>query len=317
MFRTLIVSAISLLLVTSAYADDDAGHGQKAVLITGASTGIGRNLAESLAADGHFVYAGARKDADLAELDAIENIKAVRLDVTKQDQIDAAVAMVEAEGRGLWGLVNNAGVGGGTPVAESDMGTVDFVYSVNVDGVHRVTTAFAPLIIESKGRISTTGSIAGVLSGEGYGVYSGTKHAVEAMTDALADELADTGVAVSVVEPGSYQSHIRRSSTVVGMGVSSVDEMTAEQKEQYERTAARETAMKEPDEVTEAFKHALFSDAPLRRYMVVPNEEQQALTIGFAITKLVQHNQWGPYSYTRDELVQMLDEALAAQEASD
>ena len=65
---------------------------QKAVLITGASTGIGRNMAERLAQEGHFVYAGARKDKDLAELDAIENIKAVRLDVTSQGDVDAGGA---------------------------------------------------------------------------------------------------------------------------------------------------------------------------------------------------------------------------------
>ena len=90
----------------SAYADD-----QKSVLITGARTGIGRHLAEALAADGYHVYAGARKDKDLAELDALENITAVKLDVTKQDQIDAVVAMIEEKGTGLYGLVNNAGVG--------------------------------------------------------------------------------------------------------------------------------------------------------------------------------------------------------------
>ena len=81
---------------------------QKAVLITGASTGIGRHAAEQLATAGYFVYAGARKDKDLAELNVIKNVKAVRLDVTIQSEIDAAVKLIQAEGRGLWGVVNNA-----------------------------------------------------------------------------------------------------------------------------------------------------------------------------------------------------------------
>ena len=84
---------------------------QKSVLVTGASTGIGRHLAETLAENGYHVYAGARKDKDLAALNAIENVTAVRLDVTKQDQVDAAVAMIGENGHGLYGLVNNAGVG--------------------------------------------------------------------------------------------------------------------------------------------------------------------------------------------------------------
>ena len=92
---------------------------QKSILVTGASTGIGRHLAETLAEKGYHVYAGARKDKDLAELNAIENITAVRLDVTKQDQVDAVVALIKESGTGLWGLVNNAGVGAGGPVVDT------------------------------------------------------------------------------------------------------------------------------------------------------------------------------------------------------
>ncbi|MDH3821899.1 MAG: SDR family NAD(P)-dependent oxidoreductase, partial [Gammaproteobacteria bacterium] len=147
---------------------------QKAILVTGASTGIGRNMVERLAKEGHFVYAGARKDKDLAELDAIENIKAVRLDVTKQADVDAAVALIREEGRGLWGLVNNAGVATRAPVVAVTDEEVDFVFAVNVGGVVRVTRAFIPLIVESKGRIVTTGSIAGIRSSPGGSVYSMT-----------------------------------------------------------------------------------------------------------------------------------------------
>jgi len=70
----------------------------KSILVTGASTGIGRNLTETLAENGYHVYAGARKDKDLAALDAIENVTAVRLDVTKQDQVDAVVEMIGEKG---------------------------------------------------------------------------------------------------------------------------------------------------------------------------------------------------------------------------
>jgi hypothetical protein len=79
----------------------------------------------------------------------------------------------------------------------------------------------------------------------------------------------------------------------------------------YEKTAERELSYKEPDEVSEAFMHALFDDKPLRRYMVVPNEGEQEWTIRTQINELVQLNTWGPHSYSRDQLVEMLDEALA------
>jgi len=74
---------------------------------------------------------------------------------------------------------------------------------------------------------------------------------------------------------------------------------------------------KEPDEVSEAFMHALFDDKPLRRYVVVPNEVEQSRTIRTKISELVQLNTWGPYSYSRDELVELLDEALAGPAASE
>ena len=292
---------------------------QKAVLITGASTGIGRHLAETLAGEGYRVYAGARKDKDLAELDAIDNIMAVRLDVTKQDQVDAAVAMIEEKGTGLYGLVNNAGVGGGGFVTDTSIEDQSFVYAVNVEGVYRTTKAFAPLVIESKGRIITTGSIAGTVSWPGGSAYSGSKHWMEAFTDALAGEMAKHEVGVSVVEPGNYKSDIRRS--YVSRELRQVEkaggEVTEEMKQDYEKTAARELSYKEPDEVTEAFMHALFSDAPLLRYMVVPNQQEAELTIGTKLNELVQLNQWSPHAYSRDELVQMLDAALNPEPAAE
>jgi NADP-dependent 3-hydroxy acid dehydrogenase YdfG len=108
----------------SAFADshgqERAGDtaSQKAVLVTGASTGIGRKITEDLAGRGIFVYAGARKDSDIKELNAIENVMAIRLDVTVQEEIDAAVATITKEGRGLYGLVYNAGVAIVAPLIE-------------------------------------------------------------------------------------------------------------------------------------------------------------------------------------------------------
>ena len=291
----------------------------ESILITGASTGIGRHLAETLAENGYHVYAGARKDADLAELNAIDNITAVRLDVTRQDQVDAVVEMIKERGTGLYGLVNNAGVGGGGTVVESPIEDQTFVYAVNVEGVYRTTQAFAPFVVESKGRIVTTGSIAGTVSWPGGSAYSGSKHWIEAFTDALAAEMEPHGVTVIIVEPGNYQSNIRRTSAsrklekVKAAG----GDVTEEMKQAYERTAERELSYKEPDEVSEAFMHALFDDNPLHRYMVVPNEQEQGWTIQTKLNELVQLNQWGPYSYSRDELVELLDDALSGDAAAE
>ncbi len=289
---------------------------QKAILVTGASTGIGRNMAETLAANGYFVYAGARKQADLDALSAIDNIQGIRLDVTVQQEIDAAVETVRDGGRGLYGLVNNAGVAVVGPMIEIDEEDVQFQMDVNVFGPYRVTKAFAPLIIESEGRITTTGSISGILSSGFLGSYSMSKHAVEAYTDSLATEMQKFGVHVSVIEPGNYNSAIGTSlrrrlqqRDYTAEGSLFVDEWRGI----LDGTGDR-SQFKEPDEVSAAAVHFFSADTPKRRYMVVPNQGEAERTINKAIEELVQLNEGHEYSYDRDALVEMLDEALAASE---
>lgn len=269
----------------------------KAVLVTGASSGIGRKITERLAADGYFVFAGARKEADLRELDAIENVQSIRLDVTRPEEIAAAVEAVRKAGRGLHGLVNNAGVAVVGPLTEMKEDDLRFVFDVNVLGPYRVTQAFAPLIVESGGRITTISSIAGIVSRPPLGAYSMSKHAVEAFGDALAAELEPKGVKVSLVEPGNYRSEISRNAAIrMGLGP--------------DAAMADRSRLKDPGEVADAVAHALFDPNPKRRYMVVPDRREAEVTIAKAIEELVQLNERQPYSYDRDDLVRMLDAAL-------
>ena len=310
---TLIVVSLSFVSGTTLARQGEPAN-QKAVLVTGASTGIGRNIAEALAAEGHFVYAGARKQSDIDALSAIENIQGIRLDVTVQEEIDAAVDTITKEGRGLYGLVNNAGVAVLAPLIEVDEEDMQFQMNVNLFGPYRVTKAFAPLIIESKGRITTTGSISGILSGALFGPYSMSKHAIEAYTDSLAGEMRKFDVEVSVVEPGNYNSAIydtllrrmqQRKQTAAGS-------LYEEELARFLNNASNRPQDKEPDEVSAAVLDALFADKPKRRYMVVPVERQAEVTIRKAIEELVQLNERHMYSYDRDALIDMLDAALAS-----
>ena len=318
MNRLLIATLVLLVGLHEPSLAQDA-EGQKAVLITGASTGIGRNMAETLAREGYYVYAGARKQADIDELSAIENIEGIRLDVTDQGEIDAAVAHVRDAGRGLFGLVNNAGVGVIWPLIEVDEEDMQFQMDVNTFGPWRVTRAFAPLIIESQGRITTTGSISGILSGMMAGPYSMSKHAVEAFTDSLAREMQKFDVEVSVIEPGNYRSSIIDSliRRLDDRGLSAKDSLYREEIEGMIRRFSEgydESYYKEPDEVSEALLEFLEDGNPKRRYMVVPEERQAEITIRQILTEMVQLNERHRYSYSRDELVAFLDEALATLE---
>jgi NAD(P)-dependent dehydrogenase (short-subunit alcohol dehydrogenase family) len=315
-FRSLGLTIVLLATSTVGFAEPDSNDAsnQKAVLVTGASTGIGRKITEVLAANGHFVYAGARKQKDLEALNEIENVQSIRLDVTIQEEIDAAVKTVRDGGRGLYGLVNNAGVGSGGPMIEINEKDVQWMFDVNVFGVFRVTQAFAPLIIEEKGRITTIGSISGTLSGPFYGAYSMTKHSIEAYTDALAPEMERFDVQVSVIEPGNYRSEISKSGRARMGGMDEAKEKSPyaeEYRSRMERSADR-SQYKDPDEVADAAMHALFDDHPKHRYMVVPSREEAGWTIERAIQKVVQLNEAQEYSFSRNELIDILDKAMGA-----
>lgn len=297
-----------------ASADGDA---QRAVLVTGASSGIGRRITELLASDGTFVYAGARKQKDIDDLNRIENVQAIRLDVTIQVEIDAAVETVRAAGRGLYGVVNNAGVVNVGPLIEVEESDIHFLFDVNVYGPYRISKAFSPLLIEEKGRIVNISSISGVLSGNLFGAYSMSKHAVEAYTDSLAREMERFDVAVIAVEPGNYRSAIGRN-MIERMRAQSFTAEGSAYADDINRIVGRFDADEEstdsspePDQVAEAVQHALFSATPKQHYMVVPEQRQAEITIRKAIEELVRYNEGHQFSYDRDRLVEMLDDALA------
>ena len=313
----LTICAILLLTVQFGTAPAIAAEPgqQKAVLVTGASTGIGRNIAERLATEGYFVYAGARKDADIKALSQIDNIQGIRLDVTIQEDIDAAVATVRNSDRGLYGIVNNAGVVIMGILAETDEAELDFVFDVNVYGPYRIVKAFAPLIIESKGRIANISSMAGIMSPPAYGVYSMSKHALEAFSESLVFEMGTVGVRSSVIEPGPYNSNAnasnckRRQERDYDPDASLFDELAGELAELCKGDS--DPQFPEPDAVADSVMHALFADAPHERYLAVNDHRQAEAVIRNTLKTLVELNNNGhSYSYSRDELVAMLDETL-------
>jgi len=288
------------------------GKAPPAVLVTGASSGIGLRIAELLSSKGYFVYAGARKKKDLDVLNAMKNVEAVRLDVTVQDDIDKAVKQINKAGRGLHGVVNNAGVGVLGSLVELDEKDLDFQFDVNVYGPYRITKAFFPLLSESKGRVVNISSISGILSRPLVGPYSMSKHALEAYTDALAGELMSSGVRVAAIEPGNYASKIGENAKKRAMDLGKSPAGSRYEKELtdiMEQIADRDE-MADPIAVARAVEHALFSETPKARYLVVPNQGEAAWTIGKAMQEMVQLNQDHPYSYDRDALVEMLDQAL-------
>jgi len=299
-------------------ATQDTSIPPKAILVTGASSGLGRMIVEALAAKGHRVYAGARKQADLDSLNAIDNIEAVRLDVTIQSEIDAAVELITKQGS-LHAIVNNAGVGMMGPLIELEEKDLDFVLGVNVYGPFRITKAFAPLLIESKGRVVNIGSISGWQSRAFYGAYSMSKHAVEAYTDALAIELDKFDVKVSVIDPGGFRSNIGENihKRLIEEGMHFEDSLYKKELQgNWALSGGDLSTFKDPEDVVAKVEHALFADNPERRYMVVNEADLAEQTMRAIIEHMVELNHDQPSSYDRDGLIKLLDEELAKKNES-
>ena len=307
-------ASITFADTSPATAEDDGNKPQKAILVTGASSGLGRMLAQTLASKGYFVYAGARKDKDLEDLDAIENIHPVRLDVTIQREIDAAVRIVIEGGRGLYAIVNNAGVGLMAPLIELEENDLDFILDVNVYGPYRITRAFAPLLIKSRGRVINIGSIAGVQTRSFYGPYSMSKHALEAFSDTLAIELAKFGISVSIIDPGGFNSNIGKNifRRLKSRGLDIEDSLYKEEWENNWVLAGGDLSMmKGPEDIVAKAEHALFDANPQRRYMVVGDAARAENTMRALLRRMVELNKNQVFTYDRAELIKLLDEELA------
>ncbi len=309
MVRYLAVLFLLLSFPLVSYAEE-----KRAVLITGASSGIGKRTTELLANEGFHVYAGARKPKDLEMLNAIDGVEAVRLDVTVPEDIEAAVAQVRKGGKGLYGLVNNAGVAIIQPLIEVEEDQLDFQFDVNVYGPYRLTKAFAPMLIESQGRVVNISSISGVLSSRLAGPYSMSKHALEAYNDSLAQEMAPLGVKVAAVEPGNYASKLGKNAVAQAeaKGLSYEGSKFKEEMEGVMERVADRDEMADPIAVSRAIQHALADDNPKARYMVVPNQREAEITIRKLLQEMAEMNHDQPYSYDRDSLVRMLEEALGS-----
>ena len=178
------------------------------VLITGASSGIGRACAEFLASNGFNVYAGARKQEDIQELNKIENIMSLEIDVTKQDTIDNAMEYIKNQKTGLYALINNAGIGHAGPLMELPIEDLYEQFEVNLFGIHRITKAAFPLLLESKGKIIMISSDSGFFATPFFGPYCSSKFALEGYSDSLRRELLIFGVKVVIIEPGRVDTSI-------------------------------------------------------------------------------------------------------------
>jgi NAD(P)-dependent dehydrogenase (short-subunit alcohol dehydrogenase family) len=182
----------------------------KSVLVTGASTGIGRATVRELADQGWRVFAGVRNEEDARALAAEPGeVVPIDLDVREQDQIEAAREQIAALGGGLLdGLVNNAGIGIAGPLEALSPDALREILDVNVVGQVAVTRAFLPLLRRGGGRVLFVGSVGGRVAFPFAAPYHVSKFALEAIADCLRGELAGQNVSVGLIQPGPIKTPI-------------------------------------------------------------------------------------------------------------
>jgi NAD(P)-dependent dehydrogenase (short-subunit alcohol dehydrogenase family) len=257
----------------------------RSVLITGASTGIGRATVERLDASGWRVFAGVRRqeDADALSQAGSERVAPLILDVTDADQIAAAAKRIEEEaGARLDGLVNNAGIAVPGPLETLPLEDFRRQVEVNLTAQVAVTQAMLPLIRRARGRIVFISSIGGRIAFPLNGAYHAAKFGVEAVGDVFRQELRPWGIGVAIVEPGSIDTPIWE------RGSANADEIETrahpDQEALYGQAIAgfRKVVQDLADrgipaaKVAREIAHALEADRPRSRYLVGLDAKLQA-----------------------------------------
>lgn len=281
------LSSAATLAARRSYASH-TDRGNKAVLVTGCDSGFGFSVAKHLHDKGFSVFAGClfkdKGDAGVKELDNMKSdrMKTVQLNVVKQEEIDRAVENIKENlkdpDKGLWGVINNAGISTFGEVEFTSMDTYKEVAEVNLWGTVRVTKACLPLIRRAKGRVVNISSMLGRMANPARSPYCITKFGVEAFSDCLRYEMHPMGVKVSVVEPGNF---IAATSLYSPEKIKAIaDKMWAELPETVKNDYGRKyfdekiarmntycnSGSTDTSPVINAITHALTATAPYTRY---------------------------------------------------
>ena len=182
---------------------------EKVWLITGCSTGFGRELAKEVLAKGYKVAVASRKTSDIDDIVAAypNSSIAIQLDVTNESEIKSSVAQTMAHFGQIDVLVNNAGIGYFGSIEESEDAEVRKMFEINVFGLAKMTQEVLPHMRKQRsGHILNIASIAGLRSFPGVGFYNATKYAVDGFSEALAKEVGPLGIKVTIIAPSGFRT---------------------------------------------------------------------------------------------------------------
>jgi NAD(P)-dependent dehydrogenase (short-subunit alcohol dehydrogenase family) len=256
------------------------GNAQQTVLITGATDGLGRAAALLLAEKGYRVFAAGRSAEKRAELDRLAAnqklpLESLELDVCDDGSVNRAIQQVLQKAGNLDVLINNAGVGLMAVAEELKLDDLRRLYETNIFGLLRVTQAVLPHMRARKsGRVLMLSSVAGILTPPTYGAYSSSKHAVEALSNALRLELYPFNIDVILIEPGYIMTNFQQ--TAKDLAESYIEGSTASPYAKiYEgaiagATNSRRESKTTPEDCARVILYAIESGHPKARYTVTP-----------------------------------------------
>ena len=259
-------------------------HSKGIILITGASTGIGRHAAEHISHKypDYLVLAGVRTDSDADSISQLKksNLSPIKIDVSSHDSIVAAVYQIKTlsaqKSIPLIAVVNNAGIGRCLPAEVHDVKDAKRVFDTNFFGVLDLIQATLPLLRESKGRIINMSSVAGLFGGICTSIYAASKFALEGFSDSLRREVAAFDISVSVIEPAFVRTPILDKAKQASSEIMHSEITDESVRTLYNRTLAIVSAKEkayvakasDPIVTSQAIEDSIVNDYPKTRYVV-------------------------------------------------
>ncbi len=273
------------------------------VVITGASRGIGFAIAERLCSSGYIVYAGKRSTSTMQHLGPLseqfpETLHVVDIDVTKQDEIDAAVALImQNEGR-IDILVNNAGVEYWGSIENISIDEAQRLFDVNYFGPTRMCQAILPIMRKQmEGRIIQIGSRGGFRPVPSLSVYSATKFALEGISETMATTLRPWNILVSLIEPGPVKTALDFEAPY-GSNLAKDEDPYAEIFDRVGLLDPNSPIAQEPEEIACIVQDAIEARCPLFRYQTTDMIRRQAGFRMVDITGLSGVHEWDKILYS-------------------
>ncbi|XP_067358185.1 D-beta-hydroxybutyrate dehydrogenase, mitochondrial [Channa argus] len=278
----IVIFVLAKLLTRHRRSQVEHSHGY-AVLITGCDSGFGHHLARCLDLRGFVVFAGCLSPegagAQSLILQSSSNLKILKLDVTSDEDVQQAKETVQENlpEKGLWAVVNNAGISHWAEIEWSTIEDFRKVADINLFGSIRTSIAFLPLVRASKGRVVYVSSIFAFFNCLNLGAYSVSKRGLEAFADCLRVEMASFGVKVSIIQPGNFCQATNILKLKSGLDI--WEKLDDERKQIFNRQyielatehflSACTAGFKDANPVVNAMLHAVTSTQPKHRYLLV------------------------------------------------